>query len=700
MPASIFKGSKVKTLKQNLTLNDAVDIQSGSTDPTSSAVDAPQGSLYLNTSNGLTYRKLDSGSSTNWSILGSSGASGVNYITNPDAEANTTGWSTYADTATPTTLTGGSATATWTRDTGTPLRGIASFLYTAGAVGNGVATVITPASADIKAGAVQVLALEYSVSGTIAEGDYQIWVYDVANSAIIQPTGYKIPSAVSGQAYKLQPVTFQLPTNGTTFRVAIHQAVASPGGNLKVDSISVGPQTRSYGPAVTSMVDTPTAQIPNWGNLTVGNGTFTHKQYRVGDRMYFEGQLTWGSTTSIAGTVSVGLPNGMSIDTAKSGTSVRNPIGHFKGYDSSTGTVYQGVVRYASATSVSLKPFITVASSTYVDDADLTSTVPITWATGDIFFFKYDVPVVGLESTTELSSSTDTRVVAARIGTSGAPTGTIASSYGSSTTIQYNSVTHDSHGAYVAATGYTIPVSGYYKIYARQYISHASVSVGNEISLGILKNGSVQSATTIVVSSASVLFYFPQVQDLRFFNAGDIITVKGTSNGTTPVTAADSTGNMLSVERLSGPSVIAASEFVGFEASASTTAVTGGGTVINPTELFDSHGAYDSSTGIFTVPTPGIYEVEAAALTASYAAAAAGEIFGIRCEQSGSASTIRGGTIDRSFSTTSRQYSAHLVARFKCQAGDTLRIKFDENIGAVNLDGNGQYNHFSAIKVG
>jgi hypothetical protein len=68
--AVIFSGNDVKALKSNLNLFDEAKIITGDADPTSSAVDAPQGSIYLETDTGFIYNKLDDGSSTNWSRIG------------------------------------------------------------------------------------------------------------------------------------------------------------------------------------------------------------------------------------------------------------------------------------------------------------------------------------------------------------------------------------------------------------------------------------------------------------------------------------------------------------------------------------------------------------------------------------------------------------------------------------------------------
>jgi len=66
--AVIYSGTNtVKALKPNLQLgNSGPTIRSGTANPSSSATAGAPGSLYLNTSTGVVYKKTDSGSSTNW----------------------------------------------------------------------------------------------------------------------------------------------------------------------------------------------------------------------------------------------------------------------------------------------------------------------------------------------------------------------------------------------------------------------------------------------------------------------------------------------------------------------------------------------------------------------------------------------------------------------------------------------------------
>lgn len=64
-PAVIYNGDFVKALKSNLKLKDEARIITGTSDPTSVAVDAEAGSIYIR-DNGIVYIKKDNGSTTNW----------------------------------------------------------------------------------------------------------------------------------------------------------------------------------------------------------------------------------------------------------------------------------------------------------------------------------------------------------------------------------------------------------------------------------------------------------------------------------------------------------------------------------------------------------------------------------------------------------------------------------------------------------
>lgn len=68
MPAVIFNGAKTKNLKDELQLTTGSSFISRVVDPTSVATAAEPGSLLSNPSTGNLYKKLDSGSTTNWQL--------------------------------------------------------------------------------------------------------------------------------------------------------------------------------------------------------------------------------------------------------------------------------------------------------------------------------------------------------------------------------------------------------------------------------------------------------------------------------------------------------------------------------------------------------------------------------------------------------------------------------------------------------
>lgn len=74
MPATIFNGSKVKALKDTLSLNGGAEVISTTSDPSSGGgLAAPIGSIALNTSAGTIYQKTGAGD-TAWGLVSSAGS--------------------------------------------------------------------------------------------------------------------------------------------------------------------------------------------------------------------------------------------------------------------------------------------------------------------------------------------------------------------------------------------------------------------------------------------------------------------------------------------------------------------------------------------------------------------------------------------------------------------------------------------------
>jgi len=91
-------------------------------------------------------------------------------------------------------------------------------------------------------------------------------------------------------------------------------------------------------------------------------------------------------------------------------------------------------------------------------------------------------------------------------------------------------------------------------------------------------------------------------------NAGEYIDVRCASGALQNTNAA--TDQCISIERLSGPAVVQASETVSMSAYLNANAnVNADNIIIFNTKEFDSHSAYSTSTGKFTVPVSGTYQV-------------------------------------------------------------------------------------------
>lgn len=97
---TIFNGIFTKSLKPNLNLFDQAYILTGSVDPSIVATNGPGGSMFMR-STGQLYVKTDSGTSTNWTLLGSGGGGSGTVTSVSVASANGFSGSVATATTTP-----------------------------------------------------------------------------------------------------------------------------------------------------------------------------------------------------------------------------------------------------------------------------------------------------------------------------------------------------------------------------------------------------------------------------------------------------------------------------------------------------------------------------------------------------------------------------------------------------------------------
>lgn len=580
-----------------------------------------------------------------------------NYILNSGAEHIVTGATAYADAAgtSPVDGTGGSPNSTITRSTTSPLRGAASFLFTkssgASRQGEGFSIDFDIDSADQTR--VMQISFDYKVaSGTYVDDEMTLWIYDRTNATVIQPAGYTIKNA--SVAMK-QIATFQTASNSTAYRLCFHVGVTTNSANtIQFDDIFVGPQSVTNGAAVTDWVSyTPTG---SWST----NTTYTGLWRRVGDSAEIQFKIALaGAPTSAA--LTVNLPSGMTIDTAKLSSSA-NPtvLGHASISDT-TVQYYESYIGYSSTTAVAL--YVMTRSSTYVEESTaVTQAVPMTFGNTDYIYGTYKVPIVGWSSNVQLSSDTDTREVSAHYATG---TGTLA---GSNNVVKYTTLVKDTHSGYSTSTGlYTVQVPGRYLVHG--VIDTQQTSGSSYLNAVIYKNGASFKYVSSI-ANGSVTSKHSEVMAVVDCVAGDTLAIYSNTNGTSPTFTSGTDVNWVDIFRLSGPSVIAASEKVAAIITGDPASATSGNPIIVPTVVYDSHGGYNASTGRYTCPTAGIYKMYGALQSASSATTLT--------LYKNAVSTILAGNLDSNGEGT-------YAGSMNCIAGDVIDVRPGGTVDATSF---------------
>ena len=521
----------------------------------------------------------------------------LEYIKNGHAEINANGWSIYKDAAgtkpNPTSGGGGSPTVTWTRSTTNPLAGVGSFLFTKPASntqGEGVSYDFTISNKD-KA-KVLTVSFDYIVeSGTFAAGtgttdsDLTVWLYDVTNDIVIQPTSYKLLSASSSTPAQFKG-NFQTST-ATSYRLIIHSGTTVTNAFvLKFDNLSVKTCPYIYGSPVLDAV----AYTPAFSNLgTVTNVSMKYK--RIGDSVQIFGNFTAGTTVAAIATMT--LPPGLSIDSTK--ISALTLVGYSQRAAADARNF--GILANGGDT------FLTFSAQGSSDVGLTSQNGNALTSSGVTHSFFCQVPITSYSSSVVMSSDAETRVIVA--------SGTLSNNFSGTAALNMTALVDTISG--LASNTYTVQVSGVYRIDGRTY-GVSSVAGGQTHGVLIYKNGAevARSAnyTTDINPHSDYVTYMAN------FVAGDTIKFYGyTDVNTFNQTAANTNWR---IERLTGPSQLASTE------SIACSAYIGGGSTLNAGDPinfnvkdFDSHGAFSTATYRFTAPSAGTYSVSGCAKVSS-----------------------------------------------------------------------------------
>jgi hypothetical protein len=287
-----------------------------------------------------------------WAATGGtgSGSGEINYITNGDAETDTTGWATYDDgaSAVPVNGTGGSSsTLTLTAQGTTILRGTQSFKLAHSAAdgqGEGVSYDFTIDAADKNK--LLKLAFDYNTDAAYVNEDIKVYVYDVTNTTLITPSDNGIIGVDKDDNSSGSRTIGWASTDSVSYRLIFHLTTTNASAyDLYFDNVIVGPGSVATGAVITAWeAYTPTDSGGGFGTLASVNMQWR----RVGENVEIQGYLTTG--TVAASEVQITMPQGYIVD-----------------FIGSADTVQVGTLTMDSATADDPSPVIATNGDAYLN---------------------------------------------------------------------------------------------------------------------------------------------------------------------------------------------------------------------------------------------------------------------------------------------------------------------------------------------
>jgi hypothetical protein len=562
---------------------------------------------------------------------------------------------------------GSHANLALTRNTTTPLRGEGDFDIAksniASAEGAGVGFDFSVHEAD-KAKALTI-SFDYSADasfdygdGTSADpSDLVVWMYDVTNSLLIQPTPYILDGSGRFEAQ------FQTSSDGDDYRLILECPNTNAlNWNFNFDNVSVGPSAFTQGNIMTDW-ETFT---PSWnGAMTPTDVGMRWK--RVGQDMHIQGVFVLGAIDGSPAYFT--LPNGASVDNTNMQGSAQK-LGHGRLLSTGAGTLTLVDVTIDGTNDTRL--YLTNGGNATLDEYDLEDWNQL-GNNGDRVTFQASFPITGWGSSTEVSSDSSTRVVAvsANAPTNGATAGT-------GTPFTFNTI-KDTHGAMDAAVDgsvFTAPISGFYNFSGAIRVTVATAdTVTFAVDGTVLYN--IGETSSAVMKTFSAGYYL---------NAGQTAEIRCT-NTHTQEDAASQPDSWIEIRRTSGPSQIAANELVAMKANmtAAENIENGSALMLFDGTDFDTHGGFDDA-GSYTCPVSGIYRVDAgvASISNTLDGNLVLELYkdtggGAALEQTLGMSTVE-------YDVTAFRNMVSGSCLVKCNAGDVLQIWADHESSQVAAD--------------
>jgi len=660
--------------------------------PNSKATNAQQGEILPNGTyvgfngpkNYVSYGNFANGLATGWSAVG------IAALTNGLPTTVGSGGTAFTS-ANGGRAAGANTTAPAVTSSGALTNGFSLNLATSGAGTIGDGYISQAYAVDVEdLGKVLNISLSYKVasgtpnmSGTSAN-TYALAIYDLFNNAWIYPAGAFNFIQVTGTGSFTG--TFQTPINMTSFQLFIYSPVApTAASSLLLNSIVVGPQKQVNGPAMTDW----TAYTPTF----TGFGTPTNINFysrRVGDSLEIEGYFTSGANTAVQPFVTLGY-NGVNGNVLVDTTKI-SPSGVLGSATSTqVSSTFFGLTVLGSGSSTNNITF--GAQTTTTTGANvISSTSAILGASGVYVLLNAKVPIVGWSSNSSMSADSDTRDVVCQV------TSTSTQSIGSATYVGvtgFGTPNVDTHGAW-SANAYTVPVTGRYKITFKNYWANTSLTGAGNIQSVIQVGGANTFIALNPTGAASTVQYRSGIADTFLqLNAGQVISFAVYQDSGTTLSL-NSVGNSISVSinRQSGPAVIAATESVnGLYTDTSGASITANGQYVFGTKVRDSHAAY--SAGVLTIPISGMYTFNVQMTTAA-TTVVAGNNFQLLITRNGTSIGILN---DAAWASQTTTLQNAFTIEYPCLAGDLIKVGTSSSI-AMTANTTVGYNNFSWARQG
>lgn len=618
------------------------------------------------------------------------GSGGINYIENSDAEVNADGWTDYANT-TPGELPddfGGSVAASWTNisaSSSSPLRGSRSFFFSAlnagsgDLQGHGVYYDFTIDTADLAKKLT--ISFDYNLNdagiASPVDGFLKVFIYDVDKSQLIRVNGEDIKLNSGNATHYAQ---FQTDATSTNYRLVIHNSIAlgiAETFDMKMDNVQVGPREIAKGTIVTDSEDyTPVIAGIGTGTVSGLSGSWS----RVGDKMIINVAFNMATNGTGSGNVAFSLPSGYTIDTSK--------LNYDSGNVSTIGSTY--ITGYA--TSNGALSISSILNNIYFQVAGSQA------VSGTRFSATASVPIAGWSSDAKMSEDLGGREVVCKVS----QTVDSAVLTGIYTKVTFNTTDIDTTNSMSSGT-FNVPETGYYDIEAALTVTSSNWSTGI-LTIRLYKNGNPLRMLHYdgpYESSSVTATYQGKGSTVEYLEKGDTLELwaRQTQTGIAYSILGQAEFSYMNISKRSSPQTILETETVAarYSTNAGQSISTGTYTTVVYEDLdFDTHNAYNTSTGIYTAPVSGYYKVEANfAWSALNATTTKLSIIRLYVGEIVKKVNIR--EYQATSTLTTSEYISDIVYINK---GDEVEIRaYQDSGGSEALETSGIYNTFSIARI-